>query len=226
MSKHFATKKEAEAFLAEQAPTPPKAEGKKVVEGKEAKPPTIPPTPPSKQATSPSTPQKKTKLARRIEVQLNKEFEDSATYGTMNMADQARQADQLVTIETDRAWRILDNLEDAPAGLRLGSIYVAMREKAVLAGDGKALQRLRGPMTRIFSAYGQEIKSLDRPMGEDPIRAINSVESLREELADKKAGKKKSTAKKKKAAVKEMKTKMRDQAKVSKWEKFIRELQC
>ena len=194
---------------------PPKKRPKKVVKAEPAKPK-----------------KKKSKIARRIEKELKTEFEDAATFEGINMAAQAEKAEKLVEEDPEQADRIAMGEEDPPPGLKVGTVWTAVKLKAQEEGDVDTLREMAvvSSVPRTASEFGQEVKAFDpaafgKVIGEDPVKSMQEVQASREKAFDKKKGK--GEAKKSvKANAKQIKAATRKEAKVSKWEKFIRELEC
>lgn len=167
------------------------------------------------------------KLTQRIQAKLKETLEDVEAYGGMNMDEQSDIAANIIVNDYARAKRIALGLEAPPAGLRVGSMFKAVEEEAVLNGDVE-LQRQLGTAatTRVASAYGQEIKAFDGRDPFSPVQAITDVAKVREKAFEGRV--KNTTIKKAKAAeVARIKSKMQKTAPTKEtWDSFIDSITC
>ena len=173
------------------------------------------------------TPEKATsKLAVDIERKLGTELADLPEYSTMNMRDQAQKALDLITENEPRAKKIALGQEKAPQGLREGSVFVAMRERAFQAGDTETLIELsKSKLASEASILGQRIKAFDSGTSDNPVRILQDVQRERVAAVERKSGVKIEEAKAK--VVKDIKTEMKKDIPTKRaWEEFIRSIEC
>jgi hypothetical protein len=145
------------------------------------------------------------------------------------MKVQARLAREQMDLDYDKAKRMAfgemppDNPELKPA-----SIYRAVEQRAGKEGDIETLRKLGLPSdTSIpsrLSGLGQEIKAADVEFSDSPSDQIRSVQTVREKAVQEKT--KKDIVKEKKKGAKEIKDKIAKEVSATKWEKFIRSLEC
>ena len=110
--------------------------------------------------------------------------------------------------------------------MRVGSAFKGLEVIAIEEGNVDLQRDLAVVSTvKTASEYGQEVKAFDVPIENSPVRAMQDVQAVREKAVSKKMGVK-STKAAKTALVKEMKAEIKSQAKVSKWENFIKSLEC
>jgi len=140
---------------------------------------------------------KESKLAERteadaIEKKLTDEFGELAEYKTMNMKEQASQAQKIMDADYEQAKRIAMGEEPAPKGVREASVYEAVKIRALQEGDVDLLQSLATDSTvpTKLSEYGQAIKAADSRLMEDPVKAMQDVAKDRAETVKKTTGKK------------------------------------
>lgn len=128
---------------------------------------------------------------RAIEQGIADDFSELPGYTTREgwMANQARQADEIVLTDTARARRIAMRLENPPGNLMPGSVYKALELKAIAEKDAQTIYELaQSPLAKELSVMGQAIKSVDRGSDFSPIKAIQRVQEVMEKQATRRAG--------------------------------------
>ena len=167
--------------------------------------------------------------AKAIEKKLTEGFGDLPEYQVVNMKDQATKAAELVSGNYETAKRIAMGEEPAPQGLIPESVFMAVENKAILEGDAATLRDLAtsSKLTTEATTMGQRIRTLAERDPESPTGAIKEVLKSREEIAQKRLGKKKTIAKEIGKLSGEIKKAVK-QVKHTKetWVDFITGLQC
>ena len=167
--------------------------------------------------------------AKAIEKKLTEGFGDLPEYQVVNMKDQATKAAELVSGNYETAKRIAMGEEPAPQGLIPESVFMAVENKAILEGDSVTLRELAtaSKLTTEATTMGQRIRTLAERDPESPTGAIKEVLKTREEVAQKRLGKKKTIAKEIEKVSGEIK-KAVSQVKHTKetWAEFITGLKC
>lgn len=128
----------------------------------------------------------RTTLEQAVEAGILREVKDTPQLGTMNMEEQAKRAVKLLGEDYDRAIRIVFDGEDAPEGLKRGSVYIALREQAISKNDYEMIQRLAlsDEVNSFARAVGQEVKAFDGSQGSDIVRVFKEVVKLKEDLLE------------------------------------------
>ena len=143
-----------------------------------------------------------------------------ATYRQMNKQEQIKKASEFVVGNPKEAMAVLRGEKDAPPGLLVNSIAVAMQNNAV--GDVELALRLGSLQA---TKMGQEISILTEIDPNSPVKAIESVIRIREEVAQKRLGRKKKLSTEKKRIAKEIKAQRKAPSKET-WNSFISSLEC
>lgn len=173
-------KKEApkEEPKAEPKKSEPKAE-KKSDGGKKEEPKAAPTKTKSGLAT--------TTLRDATERGMMKEAEsfDVPDLDTMKMKEQADKAVKLIAEDEDLAIRIALGDENPPSGLKVGSVYSAVKELAIKNGDVDLIKRLaQSENVNAFAReLGQEIKAFDSQIARDPVKVLKQILDIRKEAA-------------------------------------------
>lgn len=104
---------------------------------------------------------------------------------TMNMAEQADKAVKLILDDEDLAIRIAMGDENPPAGLKVGSVYSAVKEMAIKNGDIDLIKRLATSenINALAREFGQEVKAFDSGIARDPVKIIKQILDIRKEAA-------------------------------------------
>ena len=138
---------------------------------------------------------KESKLAIRaeadaIQAKLTEDFGDLVEYKTMNMADQANRAAEIMDADYGKAKRMAMGEELPPQGIREATMYEAVKIRAIKEGDVDTLQKLATESTvpTRLSEYGQAIKAADSRIMEDPVKVMQDVAKTRAEKAQKTTG--------------------------------------
>jgi len=173
-------------------PSPKKVETPKETPKPEVKPKQTP-QPPKKQTTFQSLPKKTSpeliettkkiksksgqKMLKKVLGDLEAEVKDMPEYGGMDMKEQAEKALRLAIDDYDYAYRIAMGLDNAPKGIKAGSIFNAVKRLAIEKGDIDTLIALgTSPEMNAFKkALGQEVKAFDDTMTDDPTRVIDGI---------------------------------------------------
>lgn len=125
-----------------------------------------------------------------IEAKLTSDFGDLVEYKTMNMADQANRAAEIMDADYGKAKRMAMGEELPPQGIREATMYEAVKIRAIKEGDVDTLQKLATESTvpTRLSEYGQAIKAADSRIMEDPVKVMQDVAKTRAEKAQKTTG--------------------------------------
>jgi hypothetical protein len=163
---------------------------------------------------------------RAIEHNLGTDFinQDLPELPVMDMGLIAKRAKEVMDADYQRAWRIAEGEEAAPAGLYPENFVTAIETRATLGGDGATLLdlALSEKIAGRERMLGQRIKSLDVGFEQRPLTAIKDINAIRE----------KSTAKRlknvdaiKKREVKIIKSKVAE-AVGNEWNAFVESIRC
>ena len=166
--------------------------------------------------------------SKAIENKLTQSFGDLPEYKTINLKDQALKAQDLLAKDQERARRIAMGEELAPEGLLPESIFVAVENQAVKAGDVSTLRALAvsSQLTTEATTMGQRIRMLGERDPESPVTAINEVVKARQESAQKRL-KTKETTKLTEKDVSDIRNEIKKTAATKEtWADFIRSIQC
>lgn len=167
-------------------------------------------------------------LAKRTEEDaiargLTNGFGDLPEYERVSMADQARQATDLMDQDYEAAKGVAMGSRAAPAGLLPESVYVAVEKRATAEGDVETLRQLatQSRLTTAATTMGQRIRTLGERDRTSPVGAIQAVAQARERVYGEKLAAAKS------ATVTEMKAATRAAASSPKdWEALVNSLLC
>jgi hypothetical protein len=119
--------------------------------------------------------------AKALANNISEDLGNLPEYNTMNMADQAAQALNLINTDLESAIAISLGQAQPQGDLRVGSVYKAVEQYAIQNSNVDLIQKLvQSTVTTQFSALGQEIKALDSGLNNtSPINAIKSIQSNR-----------------------------------------------
>lgn len=165
--------------------------------------------------------------AQAVEKKLTEGFGDLPQYNRVSMADQAQKASKLIMDDPERARRIAMGHEAAPADLHPESVFVALEDHALKAGDVETLRGLatRSSLSGEATAMGQRIRTLGERGADSPIAAMQELKSLREQSFTKRTGKKLSQAAKETAG--EIRQSIEKSAPTKEtWDSFITSIEC
>lgn len=189
--------------------------------------PTVPTEPTIPQDATPGQMQT-AKLSSDIANQIGQQFGDLPQYKTMNMADQASQALKLMEDDPIGAKAVAMGEKSAPGDLREGSVFTAVKAKALADGDTQTLIDLsHSKLATEASELGQRIKAYDSGAnaGEDPVKILSDIQKTREDTFQK--VNKKSSADVKAKDVNDIDQEVKKNTpKKADWKDFISSLQC
>jgi hypothetical protein len=145
------------------------------------------------------------------------------------MKEQARLAREQMDTDYEQAKRMaLGEIDPSNPELRPASIYEAVKYRAAKERDVETLRKLAMPSeTSIpsrLSRLGQEIKAADVKLSDDPVAQMQDLQKTREKSVQEKT--KQDISKEKKKGAKEIKDEIKKEVSLTKWEKFIRGLEC
>jgi hypothetical protein len=154
------------------------------------------PAGPVPNASGPREPQiKQSRLAAGVAEKatakrLAEGFEGLPEYEVMNVAEQSRRANDLVEQDPARAARIAMGRELPPAGVLPESVFVAVEQHAIAAGDVNTLRSLATSSTLSLEAtgMGQRIRMLAERAPNSPVRAMQQVAEARKAAATRRHG--------------------------------------
>lgn len=117
-----------------------------------------------------------------IERGLANSFGDLPEYERVSMADQARQAAELMDRDYDTAKEIAMGTRQPPKGLLPESVYVGVEKRATAEGDVETLRALatRSRLNTTATTMGQRIRTLGERDRTSPVGAIAAVQQARE----------------------------------------------
>jgi hypothetical protein len=164
--------------------------------------------------------------ARAIENKLIKEgdFGELAEVAKMKMKKQAMDATELMNKDYKKAVRIAEGLEEPEGSLRAGSVFVAVRERAMKEGDVITLEKLA--KSKIGTEAGQALKAFDAGLRNDPVGWMSDVIKHRKDAIVKKVGNTK-IAKEGKAIKENIAKRVRKNMPTKEdWNKFITDITC
>jgi len=156
--------------------------------------------------------------SRAIASKLTKKFKDLPDFPTVNLAEQAQEASQLLASNPDQAMRIAMGVEQPPQGLIQEMVFIAVENKAVIDKDVETLHRLATSSELVTEAtvMGQRIRALGESDIASPVAAVRKVVRAREKSAK---------GKTKKAETKIIKKNIKAPG-LSKLQEFINALEC
>jgi hypothetical protein len=110
-------------------------------------------------------------------------FEGLPESKTLNMADQSNKALEFITKNPDEAFLVAMGEKAPPKGLAPESIYIALEEKATIAGDDILVSDLvnRSKIPLSSKAMGQRIRILGERDQGSPVQAIKEIQNARAE---------------------------------------------
>lgn len=167
--------------------------------------------------------------AKAVEKKLTDGFGDLPEYQVVNMKDQAAKASELVAKDFELAKRIAMGQEPTPAGMVPEAVFIAVENKALLEGDSATLRGLAtgSKLATEATTMGQRIRTLAERDPESATGAIKDVMKTREEMAQKRLGKKETIQKATEKVVEGIKKEI-EKVKTTKqsWEDFVLSIQC
>lgn len=157
---------------------------------------------------------------------IEADFGKSPEYQTMNMKEQKAKADNIIKNSPEFAKNIIEGNVAPPEGVKLGSVYTAMKLDALEKGDvAKILELSKSKANETASAYGQEVKAFDSQLANDPVKIINDIQKARETASEKRTQTTVSKAQEKIVGEIKQEIKMKKPTKED-WASFIRDIQC
>lgn len=162
-----------------------------------------------------------------IEKKLTEDLGPLPEYNTMNMKEQAKMASDLIKNDYEKARRIAMGEEQPPTGLRPATMWKAMEQVAIKNGDINLIRDLAisSKVPTLLSTYGQEIKAADIGFSESPVKAIQDLQKVKEDVLTKKGVKDIKKAKKEEAQKIKDEIKKKSPTKQN-WQEFIKSIQC
>jgi len=148
---------------------------------------------------------------------IQQDFGDVAEYKVMSMKEQSRMAEQLINTNAELAKKVAVGDAVPPEGLKAGSVFTALKNRAIASGDIETLRTLA--KSNLASRLGQEVKAFDdSSITGDPVKAMKSVAESRKRNI-------------KPERVKEEKAKIKSEIaksspKLKDWDSFIKSIQC
>lgn len=165
--------------------------------------------------------------ALAVEKGLTKSLGDLPEYNKVNLAEQAAMATDLIKKSPEIAKQIAMGERLPPPKMLAESVFVAVEDAAIKAGDVATLQDLasRSNLSLQATAMGQRIRALGERNPESPVTIMRTVQAAREANVEAKSGV--ALPKAKAATVAEIKGEIRKAApKKETWEGFIKSLEC
>ena len=128
------------------------------------------------------------KTAENRGVKLKKEDIPSLA-SKMKMDDETKKAFKVYAENPQKAIEMAIRGE-APDGVRVGSLYTAVRDTAIIQNDIDTLYRLRSAneakgAIEAAAEAGREVKSYDSAIMSDPVKIMRQVDDLKKEIAEK-----------------------------------------
>ena len=128
------------------------------------------------------------KTAEKRGVKLKKE-EIPRLASKMKMDDETKKAFKVYAENPQKAIEMAIRGE-APDGVRVGSLYTAVRDTAIIQNDIDTLYRLRSAneakgAIEAAAEAGREVKSYDSAIMSDPVKIMRQVDDLKKEIAEK-----------------------------------------
>jgi len=119
---------------------------------------------------------------KAIEKKLTESFGDLPEYKTVSMKDQAKKASDLLTENPSKAKRVAMGEELPPEGILPESVFVAVEDSAIAAGDAVTLRALatQSNLTSEATVMGQRIRTLAERNPESPVTAIADIAKARQ----------------------------------------------
>jgi hypothetical protein len=161
-----------------------------------------------------------------IEKGITDNFGDLPEYQRLSMADQARQAAELIGRDYEGAKDVAMGLRQPPKGLLPESVFVGVEKRAIAEGDVETLRQLatQSRLNIAATTMGQRIRTLGERDASSPVGAIQDIQRARETEFTRKGADLEAA---KRATVTEIRTEMRKAAsKKPVWEEFLSNLRC
>jgi len=128
------------------------------------------------------------KTAENRGVKLKKE-EIPRLASKMKMDDETKKAFKFYAEDTQKAIEMAIKGE-APEGVRVGSLYTAVRDTAIIQNDIDTLYRLRSAgeakgAIEAAAEAGRDVKAYDSAIMSDPVKIMRQVDDLKKQIAEK-----------------------------------------
>lgn len=162
---------------------------------------------------------------KAVENKLSEGLHDLPEYKTVNMAEQAKSAVDLVNKDYEMAKRIAMGEETAPKNVIPEAVYNAVEMKATSEGDAQTISNLaKSSLTTEATTMGQRIRTLAERNPESAVGAIKDLEKTRGESVKRKV---KDVAKVTKDEIANIKEEIKKATpKKGDWSAFIDSLGC
>lgn len=164
--------------------------------------------------------------SKAIANKLTENLGDLPEYKTVNMKEQAQKASDLLSQDPERAHRIAMGHEDPPRGILPESLFVAVEDRAIKAGDVETIRRLANSgLTGQATTMGQRIRTLAERNPESPVAAIQELSRAREDAFKRRSLK--DVEKAKATTVKEIDSAVKKAAPTKEtWSSFMNSIRC
>lgn len=128
------------------------------------------------------------KTAEKRGVKLKKE-EIPRLASKMKMDDETKKAFKFYAEDPQKAIEMAIKGE-SPEGVRVGSLYTAVRDTAIIQNDVDTLYRLRSAgeakgAIEAAAEAGRDVKAYDSAIMSDPVKIMRQVDDLKKEIAEK-----------------------------------------
>ncbi len=161
---------------------------------------------------------------KAVEAGLVKRLKDLPQYNKVNLKDQADKAGALIKSDEQYAVDIALGRDNPPKGLLPESVFVAVENAALKAGDVELIRQLsKSSLVTEATAMGQRIRALGERDSNSPVEAIINIEAARKRILEKRSGKKAEKEVKKNVAQIQKKIKPADRYD---WDSFISSIEC
>ncbi len=155
---------------------------------------------------------------------LTEKFGDTSEYSKVDIKEQAKMSNDLISEDYKKAIRVASGLEDPPPGLKAMSVLVAVENKAMAEGDIETLRQLASSDTvKGTSEAAQTLRIASERDQFSPVSAMRSLSDERIKAYEAKSGTKVDKAIDK--TVKDMQKNIPELSK-SKVSKFIDDITC
>ena len=163
---------------------------------------------------------------KAVEAGITNDLAHLPEFNTINRADQATRANQLIDSNIELARKVINGSENAPDGIHPIAIWRALEQKAIAdKNSGMITELAQSPVTQSISRSAQDLGLL---VGREasPVDAIMAINNLRETKAVK-ANKVKDIKQVKTAEVEKIKQEIKKVSpKKAEWGEFIKSIQC
>ena len=163
---------------------------------------------------------------KAIQNKLTETLGDLPEYQAVNIKEQAKLAQELVSTDYDKAKRIAMGEELPPNNMLPESVFVAVEDKAIKENDINTIKDLAvsSGLVEEATTMGQRLRTLAERDPESPVTAIKSLSKARESEAVKKNLSPKKMIKNDVKQIKESVNKLSPTKET--WAEFIKSIQC